>query len=197
MRLRRWFGSIFALSFLGLMLGLIWSMTGCGEIAPSWFGEPTPEPTPTVQPTPTATPTPTPTATPVRRPRRYGKGKAKKTQPATAAEKITPVSEVSPTPEVAATSNALMLEPAVSTADRAAQRRHGLQLIDEASTKIDGIDRDKLKARDADDYDRVRSFIRDALEHMKQEDYLAAESLAQKASLLATELMSRVSVPAP
>jgi hypothetical protein len=32
---------------------------------------------------------------------------------------------------------------------------------------------------------------------MKQEDYLAAESLAQKASLLAKQLMSRVSAPGP
>ncbi len=85
----------------------------------------------------------------------------------------------------------------MSIAERAAQRRRGLQLIDEASTRIDGIDRAKLDARDGDDYDRVRDFIRDALEHMKQEDYLAAESLARKASLLAKQLTSRVSAPAP
>lgn len=62
---------------------------------------------------------------------------------------------------------------------------------------IDAIDRAKLDARDGDDYDRVRNFVQDALEHMKQEDYLAAESLARKASLLARKLTSRVSAPAP
>jgi hypothetical protein len=87
----------------------------------------------------------------------------------------------------------MTLTPAVSIAERAEQRRRGLQLIDTASTMIDGIDRSKLDARDGDDYDRVRDFIRDALDRMKQEDYLAAESLARKASLLAEQLTSRVS----
>ena len=136
--------------------------------------------------------------TPVKRSHRYGKkGKAKKAQLAAAAEKTGSASEASPTPEPTATSNALRLRPAVTSAERAAQRRRGLHLIDEASTTIDGIDRAKLNARDGDDYDQVRNFIQDALEHMKQEDYLAAESLAQKASLLAKQLMSRVSATEP
>lgn len=197
MRLRQCFQPAFAGSVIAVLLGVIWSMSGCGGIEPStWFSQSTPEPTPTVQPTPTVTPTPTATPTPGKR-RRYGKGKAKKAQLGAAAEKSGPTSEASATPEPTATSNALRLAPALTTAEKAAQRHRGLQLIDEASTRIDGIDRAKLKPRDADDYDRVRNFIHDALEQMKQEDYLAAESLAQKASVLATELTSRVSAAGP
>jgi len=90
-----------------------------------------------------------------------------------------------------------MLTPAVPMAERSAQRSHGLRLIDEASGTIDSINRAKLNAHDADDYDSVRNFIRDALERMKEEDYLAAESLAQKASLLANQLKSHVSASPP
>lgn len=182
----------FASLLLGLVIGAMWGMGGCGGIAPSnWFAEPTPEPTPTVEPTPTSTITPTATPTPVKHPRHAArKGKTKKGQPAIALGSTT---EASPTPEPTATSDSMTLTPAVSIAERAEQRRRGLQLIDTASTMIDGIDRSKLDARDGDDYDRVRDFIRDALDRMKQEDYLAAESLARKASLLAEQLTSRVS----
>jgi len=199
MRPRQWSPSVFAALVLSAILGAIWGVTGCGGVAPSaWFSQPTPEPTPTVEPTPTATSTPTATPTPVKRRRRYGKkGKGKKPRLAATAENTGAASEASPTPEPTATSNALRLTPAISVTERAAQRRRGLNLVDEASTTIDTIDRAKLKGRDGDDYDQVRSFIQDALEHMKQEDYLAAESLALKASLLAKELKSRVSAPAP
>jgi len=198
MRPRRWSKPGFSFLVLGLVLGALWSMNGCGGITPSaWFAEATPEPTPTVEPTPASTPTPTATPTPVKRPRHAKKGKNKKGQSAGIAEKIGPAGELSPTPEPTATSGTTRLTPAVSIAERAEQRRRGLQLIDKASTMIDGIDRSKLDARDGDDYDRVRNFVRDAFESMKQEDYLAAESLARKASLLAQELTSRVSARKP
>jgi len=189
--------SILALLFFLSMAGVIWELTGCSGMAPStWFAEPTPEPTATATPTPTATATPTATPTPVKRRHSGKRGKGKKGLLSSPTPTASADWSGSPTPQASPTS-ALKLTPAVTVQEKAAQRHRGYQLIDEASAKIDGINRAKLKGHDVDDYDRVRNFIQDALEHMKQEDYMAAESLAQKASLLADQLMSRSSTPTP
>jgi len=125
-----------------------------------------PAPTPSAQ---AATPTPSPqptAATEVRKHRRtLAKAKPKATQPETA-----PVLSLAPGPDPAGEQSA---------------EQHAESVLDEATSKLATIDRSKLDGQKVNDYDLVAGLIKSAQAAMRESDFVKAESLGEKASVLA------------
>ncbi len=68
-------------------------------------------------------------------------------------------------------------------------------LINNAGAKLARIDRSKLRGDDASSYSQASGFVAAARLAIQQRDYLAASSLARKASVISDQLDARVGHP--
>ena len=68
-------------------------------------------------------------------------------------------------------------------------------LINNAGAKLARIDRSKLRGDDASSYSQASGFVAAARLAIQQRDYLAASSLARKASVISDQLAARVGRP--
>jgi hypothetical protein len=139
-------------------------------------GQPTPTPEATPAPTVTVAPTPAPTPTPElrrRRRRRHGR---------------TPTPSATPTAAQTPTAAATVITTGESAAEHG-QVEYGLKQVEQS---LAPIRREKLGAQDAEDYDRIESFIAEARSALREQDDLRARSLVEKAARLTTELTSRL-----
>ncbi|HEV3113707.1 MAG TPA: hypothetical protein VGY99_24740 [Candidatus Binataceae bacterium] len=149
-----------------------------------FMAKPTPvpveaSPTPTV----TATPTPTPTATPEvkkRKRRRHGTRTAAVTPTPTAP---TPIAQETPAAS------------AITTGESAAERSDIERSLKQVEGRLAAIKRDQLSPQDAEDYDRIKSFVAEARSALQEQDTLRARSLVDKATRLVAQLAGRVSSP--
>lgn len=142
---------------------------------PTPTAELTPTPSPTLTPTPSATPTP---EMKKRRRRRHGHTPTPLPTP-------TPTSEQ--TPAAAAT--------VITTGETAAERNEVENGLSQIEHRLAPIDRRKLNPQDAEDYDRIKSFVAEARSALQEQDALRARSLLEKATRLTTELTGRISSP--
>jgi hypothetical protein len=126
-----------------------------------------PAPTPSAQAaTPTPSAQPTPAETEVKKHRRtIARAKPKATQPDTA-----PVLSLAPGPDPGGEQSA---------------EQHAQSVLDEATSKLATIDRSKLDGQKVNDYDLVAGLIKSAQAAIRESDFVKAESLGEKASVLA------------
>jgi hypothetical protein len=161
--------------FVAVMAGL----AGCESLFFSGQPKPTAEASPAS--ILTTTPTPMPTATPElkkRKRRRHGRTP-------------TPTPAPTPTAEQTPAAAATIITTGESAADRA-QVENGLKQV---QMRLAPIKRDKLSPQDAEDYDRIESFIAEARSALQEQDDLRARSLVEKASRLTVELTGRIPSP--
>lgn len=145
---------------------------------------PTPVPveaTPTL--TLTATPTPTATATPEVKKHRHRKH-GNRTPTVTPI----PVAQTPMTQETPAAS-------AITTGESAAERSDIDRSLEQVEGRLAAIKRKSLSPPDAEDYDRIKSFVAEARSALQEQDTLRARSLVDKAQRLVAQLASRVSSP--
>ncbi len=142
-----------------------------------------PPPPVEASPTPTLTPTATPTAT--------ATPEVKKRKRRRRAARTPAATPASPTPMAQETPAA----SAITTGESAAERKEIERSIEQAEGRLATIKREKLTGQDAEDYDRIKSFVAEARSALKEQDTLRARSLLEKASRLTTQLTGRVSTP--
>ena len=138
-----------------------------------------PSPTPSLTATPTATPQPTPE---VKRHRRHHH----------------PTRTVSITPTPAGPSPTAQVTPAASTittGESAAERGDIERSLHQVESRLAAINRDRLSPQDAEDYDRIKSFVTETRSALHEQDTLRARSLVDKASRLVSQLAERVASP--
>ena len=135
-----------------------------------------PAPTPSAQaatPTPSALPT---TAAEIRKHKRtIARAKPKAMQPATA-----PVLSLAPGPDPAGEQSA---------------EQHAQSVLDQATRELATVDRSKLDGQKVNDYDLVAGLIKSAQAAIRESDFVKAESLGEKASVLA-RLLATTGSPA-
>jgi type IV secretory pathway VirB10-like protein len=159
-------------------------LTGCATIG-SWFAPSTPpqparaeqpeEPARRVSPPPTASP-------PVSSPPRAAPPVLGPPRPATPAPAPPPVPVEAPPP---------VLSPVLSAVDEQRLRAEAQQRIDGAEQRLRQIDQAKLGAAQQDSLQTVQSFLDKARETVQTQDVQRAFTLADKAYLLADELVKR------
>ncbi len=86
----------------------------------------------------------------------------------------------------------LKLVPVGNVATDTTAQQQAEQAVNEAARKLAAVDRSKLGGGKAGDYDAATGFIKGAQQALRENDFLRAQSLAQKASALASQLASRV-----
>lgn len=74
-------------------------------------------------------------------------------------------------------------------------RANAEHLINHAGAELAHIDRSKLRGADASSYSQANGFVVAARRAIDQHDYLAASSLARKASVISDQLAARVGNP--
>jgi hypothetical protein len=160
-----------------LLAAAMVAIAGCESLF--FSNQPTPTAEATPAPTITAAPTPAPTATPeIRRRRRRRHGH-------TPTPSATPMAQQ--TPAAAAT--------VITTGESAAEHEQVEYGLKQVEKSLAPIQRQKLSAQDAEDYDRIVSFIAEARSALQEQDDLRARSLVEKAARLTTELTSRIPAP--
>jgi len=153
------------------------TIAGCESLF--FRGQAKPAAEATTAPTLTAAPTPAPTATPElrrRRRRRHG---------STPTPSATPLAQQ--TPAAAAT--------VITTGESAAEHGQLESGLKQVEQRLAPINREKLSAEDAEDYDRIESFIAEARSALQEQDDLRARSLVEKAARLTIELTGRLPPP--
>jgi hypothetical protein len=85
----------------------------------------------------------------------------------------------------------LSLAPASDTTPDASSSERAHQEVEAAARQLAAVDPSKLSGRNAADYRLVDGFIADAQRALRDQDFVKAESLAEKASALASQLASR------
>lgn len=146
-------------------------------------------------PTATVTPTPLPTPTPeARKRKRRRHGRTPTPGPSVTPSASMPSAsmpsapiQVEQTPAAAAT--------VITTGESAAEHRDIENGLHQVEQRLAPIKREKLNPQDAEDYDRIKSFVAEARSALDEQDDLRARSLIEKASRLTTELSGRVSTP--
>ena len=92
-----------------------------------------------------------------------------------------------------------MSEASPGTVITTGESAHAQGEIEQTIKGVEGhlasINRARLNAQDAADYDQIKGFIADARTALKEQDDLRAHSLAEKAARLTTQLMGRVGSP--
>jgi hypothetical protein len=111
---------------------------------------------------------------------------SKAASPATA---VNPPTDLYPDKEQAPD---LKLIQAGNLATDSTAQQQAEQAVNEASIKLASVDRSKLAGGKAGDYDAAAGFVKGAQQALKEQDFLRAQSLAQKASALASQLASPV-----
>ena len=162
-----------------ILLSALLTIAAC-EYLP-FMAVPTPvpvEPSPT--PTFTPTPTPTPTATP-----EVKKHKRHKHATRTPASTPTPMAQEQEAPAVSA----------ITTGESAGERGEIERSLHQVEGRLSAIKREHLNAQDAEDYDRIKSFVAETRSALQEQDTLRARSLVDKATRLVAQLAGRVSNP--
>jgi hypothetical protein len=143
------------------------TLSACSYLHPStWFSKtPPPKASPQAQPTPEPMPEPQTLVIPPPPPPRRAR----------------PHPSAKPSP-------VLTLNPTGSLTDNGSDQHAAEQTIDHAQKMIAKVDRSRLTQDRIGDYDAVVGLISGAQEAVRESDFVRAESLAHKASLLATQL---------
>ena len=79
----------------------------------------------------------------------------------------------------------------VSLDDDDSNRRRAQSLLDETGTKLTSINRSRLTPENAAAYDQARGLVNAGRDAMREQDYLAAAGLAEKASVISRQLATR------
>jgi uncharacterized protein (DUF885 family) len=162
-----------------LIMGV--ALSACQTLHSLTFFHSKPAPVPAAQPTvapvsPTATPMPTPVAhaADTHKHRKHPKHKTEEaaapTPTATSGEDQPPV---------------LSLAPPADSAQQQATKQRAQNAMDDATRKLATVDRSGLEGQKATDYDLASGFIKDAQDALRENDFAKAESLAEKAAVLA------------
>lgn len=85
----------------------------------------------------------------------------------------------------------LSLAPGPDPPGQQSAEQHAETALDEATSKLATIDRSKLDGPRVNDYDLVAGLIKSAQEAMRESDFVKAESLGEKASVLARLLATK------
>ena len=165
------------------------ALAACGTLQKIPLFRANPAPTPTAQPLPKSTPTPSPQPTSSetsadQRKHHVRQAKAKKTAPTPTA---TVEKEADKTP-------VLSLAPGPDPAGQPTAKQQAQSAIDDAAKQLATVDRSKLAAQRAADYDLVTGFIKGAQQALSENDFVRAESLGEKASVLARLLATNGAV---
>jgi hypothetical protein len=78
----------------------------------------------------------------------------------------------------------------VTLAGDVASKDRAQHLLDDAGAKLGKVDRNKLNAEGATTYDQASDLLKAGQKAAVDQDYLAASGYAEKASLLATKLIT-------
>jgi hypothetical protein len=103
-------------------------------------------------------------------------------------ETTTPVSEASPSPPTAPGSPAGEVKPTVTIGSDENDRTEAERLLNDTDARLARVDRAHLSSEDASNYREAAEFSRSAHSALAQRDYLAASSLAKKASVLTNSI---------
>ena len=109
----------------------------------------------------------------------------------------TPVSEAPPSPPTAPGSPAGPGEvrPTVTIGSDENDRTEAERLLNATDARLARVDREHLSGEDASNYRQAAEFARSAHSALAQRDYLAASSLAKKASVLTATIAVKGSSP--
>jgi hypothetical protein len=107
-------------------------------------------------------------------------------------EAKTPVSEASPSPPTGPGSPA---GATVTIGSDENDRTEAERLLNDTDARLARVDRARLSGEDASNYRQAAEFARSAHSALAQRDYLAASSLAKKASVLTNTIAVRGSSP--
>ena len=109
----------------------------------------------------------------------------------------TPVSEASPSPPTAPGSPASPgeVKPTVTIGSDENDRTEAERLLNDTDARLARVDRAHLSGEDASNYRQAAEFARSAHGALAQRDYLAASSLAKKASVLTSTIAVKGSSP--
>ena len=107
------------------------------------------------------------------------------------------VSEASPSPPTAPGSPAGPgeVKPTVTIGSDENDRTEAERLLNDTDARLARVDRAQLSGEDASNYRQAAEFARSAHSALAQRDYLAASSLAKKASVLTNTIAVRGSSP--
>ena len=163
------------------------TLAACETLQRIPFFRSNPAPTPTAQPaksTPTPSPQPTSSETSADQHKHHVRqAKAKKKAPTATVEK-----EADKTP-------VLSLAPGPDPAGQPTAKQQAESAVNDATRQLATVDRSKLAAQRAADYDLVTGFIKGAQEALSENDFVRAESLGEKASVLARLLATNGAAP--
>jgi hypothetical protein len=87
--------------------------------------------------------------------------------------------------------------PVISLENSADTKANAQRLLDQVTVKLTHVNRAELAESTASAYQQVNELINEAQRAMADQDYLAASSLAEKASALTNELPSHGEEPRP
>jgi hypothetical protein len=112
-------------------------------------------------------------------------------------ETTTPASEASPSPPTAPGSPASPgeVKPTVTIGSDENDRTEAERLLNYTDARLARVDRAHLSGEDASNYRQAAEFARSAHSALAQRDYLAASSLAKKASVLTNTIAVKGSSP--
>ena len=99
-------------------------------------------------------------------------------------ETTTPVSEALPTTAPASPAGPGEVKPTVTIGSDENDRTEAERLLNDTDARLARVDRAHLSGEDASNYRQAAEFARSAHNAIAQHDYLAASSLAKKASVL-------------
>jgi hypothetical protein len=104
-------------------------------------------------------------------------------------ETTPPVSEASPSPTAPGSPAGLgEVKPTVTIGSDKNDRTEAERLLNDTDARLARVDRAHLSVEDASNYRQAAEFSRSAHNALEQRDYLAASSLAKKASVLTNSI---------
>ncbi len=107
----------------------------------------------------------------------------------------TPVSEASPSPPTGQSSPVGPGAQTVTISSDENDRTEAVRLLKDTDARLARVDRAHQSVEDASNYRQAAEFARSAHSALAQRDYLAASSLAKKASVLTNTIAVRGSSP--
>ena len=110
-------------------------------------------------------------------------------------ETTTPVSEGSPSPPTGQGSPVGPGTQTVTIGSDENDRTEAERLLNATDARLARVDREHLSGEDASNYRQAAEFARSAHSALAQRDYLAASSLAKKASVLTSSIAVKGSSP--
>jgi hypothetical protein len=110
-------------------------------------------------------------------------------------ETTTPVSEASPPTAPGSPAGPGEVMPTVTIGGDENDRTEAVRLLNDTDARLARVDRAHLSGEDASNYRQAAEFARSAHNAIAQHDYLAASSLAKKASVLTDTIAVKGSSP--